>query len=265
MPETLNYYQLGQGSINLLFLHGLASDSGFWLPLISKINKSKYTIHSFDLKGHGKSSFYDKNFSPSRLSCEVNESVKKHNLNDFILICHSYGGRVGLNMLLSATSSLAPSQLLILDTYWPEYQLRPTLQSVLARSTDIINRDPETDNVPVSATQALNLMRARTQKTTVPVKQKRSKNIETWGKIITSKELCQTLDNQVDEYVNLHKIKDFKNKIKLIYGGDSLFLTSGQEANKKLGLELHIISKARHFFPRFQTAELIELINKLKK
>jgi pimeloyl-ACP methyl ester carboxylesterase len=264
MPETLNHYQLGKGSVNLLFLHGLASDSGFWLPLISMIDKSKYTIHSIDLKGHGKSSFYNKNFLPSQLSHEVNESLIKYDLNDFILVCHSYGGRVGLNMLLSGTSSLAPSQLLILDTYWPEYQQRPSLQSVLERSADSSKIDPVADNVPVSATHALNLMHARLKKTTLHVKQKRSKNLAAWENIIIDERLCQTIDSQVDEHIDLKKLKKLHGKVKLVYGGDSLFLASGQQASMSLGLDLHIIDNARHFFPRFQAAPLAELINELK-
>jgi pimeloyl-ACP methyl ester carboxylesterase len=266
MPEVLNYYQLGKGPVDLLLLHGLAADSGFWLPLVGQVDTSKYTIHLLDLKGHGKSSFHNTNFLPSVLSQEVIEACDRMDLNHYILVSHSYGGRVGLNMLMSAQSMTAPSQLLILDTYWPEFQERPTLQSVLARSTEHNNLDPSgNQNVPVSATQSLNLMRARVQKSSVSVKkQKRTKNLLTWEQIIADEELCRTIDSQVDERVDLNKAQRLGGKIKLFYGDDSLFLASGKQASKELGLKLHIIPNARHFFPRFQAGELAELINDLK-
>lgn len=266
MPEVLNHYQLGKGPVDLLLLHGLAADSGFWLPLVSQIEISKYTIHLLDLKGHGKSTFHDINFLPSLLSLEVGKFCERKNLSDYILVCHSYGGRVGLNMLTSERSPSAPSQLIILDTYWPEYQERPTLKSVLARSSEHGHLDPSSnENVPFSATQSLSMMRARAQRSNVPVKKKkRAKNLIAWEKIITNKELCHTIDRQVDELVDLNKARKFSTKIKLIYGGDSLFLASGQQASQQLGLELHTIPEARHFFPRFQAMELAKLINDLK-
>ena len=77
MPEVLNHYQLGKGPVDLLLLHGLAADSGFWLPLVSQIEMSKYTIHLLDLKGHGKSTFHDK---ITGLPGEVVLSDEKDNL-----------------------------------------------------------------------------------------------------------------------------------------------------------------------------------------
>ncbi|MDA9149630.1 alpha/beta hydrolase, partial [Synechococcus sp. AH-229-G18] len=99
MSEKLNYYQLGNGPNDILLIHGLAADSGFWLPLVNYIDKTKYTVNLIDLKGHGKSSFNDVAFLPSVLSLEVVELIETREYSNLILVGHSFGGRVVLNML----------------------------------------------------------------------------------------------------------------------------------------------------------------------
>lgn len=261
MEEHLNYICVGSGNTNLVFLHGLAADSGFWLPLISLFDKSRYTIHLLDLKGHGKSTFNNLSCLPSLLSKEVSSLLSEKNLTSFSLVGHSFGGRVALN-LLNAMPSINIRSIFILDTYWPEFQERPSIKNVASRSKGNNDQSLMSDeNDPISATQAFQLMRSRMKSTDHKIKKKnRTNNLATWEKIISDNELSPILDKEIDELVECELIKPFAKKTKLIYGSDSLFLSSGIDASKYFNMKLTVLPMARHFFPRHQAVETADLI-----
>lgn len=262
MSEKLNYYQLGNGPNDILLIHGLAADSGFWLPLVNYIDKTKYTVNLIDLKGHGKSSFNDVAFLPSVLSLEVVELIETREYSNLILVGHSFGGRVVLNMLPNMAKH-DPSKIIVLDTYWPEFQVRPSIKSVVNRSIDNDKGKPfENDENSISATQALQLMKKKNVgKANKIKKSKRTRNLSIWENIINDKDTCRLLDKQIDELIDTEILEKYHNKIDLIYGGDSLFLNSGEVASKKLKIDLTIIPKARHFFPRDQAKTTADILN----
>ncbi|CEI70852.1 hypothetical protein FVEN_g672 [Fusarium venenatum] len=51
--KQFNYKRQGSGSNHIVFVHGLGGTMDYWTPLISKLFLSEYSLHLFDLEGHG--------------------------------------------------------------------------------------------------------------------------------------------------------------------------------------------------------------------
>ena len=265
MVEQLNYYSIGDGEKHVLLLHGLAADSGFWLPLISQIDKSLHTLHLVDLKGHGKSSFNDTDMSPSRLADEVALLMESKGFAPSTLICHSFGGRVGLNLLLALENNLPPLSLILLDTFWPEYQARPRMRDIPGIfNVDHLGDDLSThEDAPITPSTVLRILQARQAKNLGKNKSRRLANLATWKSIIASKELSMRVDVQIEQSIDLESVKRLSPRISMVYGSDSSFHESGLRASHELGISLTTISNARHFFPHRQADQLFEIIDSL--
>lgn len=262
--ETLGYISVGCGEKNLVLIHGLASDSGFWLPLVSKIDKNEYTVHLVDLRGHGKSTFKNRSLLPCLLAKDIYALCRERRIRRPLFVCHSFGGRVGLNLMQEKEVN-DDVHLLILDTYWPEFQERPSVRAVLERSED--NMLPEglsDDDIPVSATKSLEIMRRRLSKRGEGVKKKkRNENIKIWDEIMKDQDEIRRIDEEVDQGIVIERIKSARDRIHMIYGSNSIFIKSGIYARDKLGIECEILANARHFFPRSQPETIADKISEI--
>lgn len=263
--EELGYISVGSGEKNLVLIHGLASDSGFWLPLVSEIDKSEFTVHLIDLRGHGKSTFRNRSLLPSLLANDVYTLCRSRQITRPLFVCHSFGGRVGLN-LVQTKEVQDESYLLILDTYWPEFQERPSMGAVIRRSgEDIKPRGLSDEDIPVSATRSLEIMRGRANKSREGIKKKkRQANIRAWDEIMNDQEETRRIDKEVDEFVTIEEIQNARERIQMIYGGSSIFVDSGIHARDMLGIDCEILENARHFFPREQAAYIASKISEIR-
>lgn len=94
--QLLNYRIFGNGS-PVVFLHGFMEDYSMWDELIPHLPVQAVCI---DLPGHGKSPV-DFDAVPSILSMakEVEKIIRHENLKHPIIVGHSMGGYVGLELL----------------------------------------------------------------------------------------------------------------------------------------------------------------------
>jgi len=263
--EDLGYISVGSGVKNLVLIHGLASDSGFWLPLVSNLDKHEYTIHLVDLRGHGKSTFRNRSMMPSLLAKDIYKLCRSKHITRPLYVCHSFGGRVGLN-LMQEKNGEDNSHLLILDTYWPEFQERPMVRAVIERSEDNTRPKELSDqDIPVSATRSLEIMRARLSKRSEGIKKKkRQENIKVWNEIMNDQDEIRRIDNEVDQVIIIDEIQRVRDRIHMIYGGSSIFVDSAIHARDRLGIDCEILENARHFFPRYQAGFIAEKISKIR-
>lgn len=85
---------IGTGNINIILIHGLASRSEAWKPLVDILDKEKYRIRSFDLLGFGISpkpthvSYSTKDHARAIIHSLSKESLRNEK---FIFIGHSMG------------------------------------------------------------------------------------------------------------------------------------------------------------------------------
>jgi len=96
--QKIALHKWGNGSKNILFLHGWMSHSKRWKPYVESLDLTKYTLYSIDAPAHGLSSGKSLNIEAYRLA--VTTAIDKIGVIE-TLICHSLGSLVGAYMYLS--------------------------------------------------------------------------------------------------------------------------------------------------------------------
>ena len=88
------HYELhGEGSPELVFVHGWCCDRGYWREQTDYF-ASEYTVVCLDLGGHGDSGLGRDAWTMAAFGQDVVAVVEKLNLHQVVLIGHSMGGNV---------------------------------------------------------------------------------------------------------------------------------------------------------------------------
>ena len=84
----------------LVFVHGVSASSSAWIKYEERF-QLEYNILSFDLRGHGKSLKYKKyeDYQLQNFAIDIVELLKELDVNNIILISHSFGTLVALEFL----------------------------------------------------------------------------------------------------------------------------------------------------------------------
>jgi len=91
------YFKAGSSTAPvLLFLHGWRSEGKIWQKIM--MHFSEYTVYAIDFPGFGASDMPKRDFYLQDYADIVNDFVKKNNLDNVILIGHSFGGRAGIKL-----------------------------------------------------------------------------------------------------------------------------------------------------------------------
>lgn len=93
--EGLFYRKTGIGD-PLIILHGLFGSSDNWVS-IAKVLSENYCVYLLDLRNHGQS-FHDDTFTYEAMSLDVERFMRHHKLKDPVLLGHSMGGKVVMNI-----------------------------------------------------------------------------------------------------------------------------------------------------------------------
>lgn len=111
----INYYtgQIQSDKPNLVFLHGWGNDSQVWQKAISSL-ANEYNCYAIDLIGFGLSDKPKKGLSLETYVELFIEFTRKLNIQNPVLIGHSFGGRVGI--ILSANHPETLSKLVLVDS-----------------------------------------------------------------------------------------------------------------------------------------------------
>ncbi len=107
----LHYEQMGQGSEQILILHGWGRSLNEWLPVAKKLS-SKYTVTLLDLPGFGSSEDPTTPWDTYDYANLVLGFMKKLEIKSSIIVGHSFGGRIA-TILAANNSERVPSIVLI--------------------------------------------------------------------------------------------------------------------------------------------------------
>lgn len=97
--KVLSYIEVGSGK-PIVFLHGWGRSADDFMPLIDSLGED-YRMIAIDLPGHGLSSEPTGDLSLDGLVITINEFFKRLNIDDPILICHSFGARIAIKLAAS--------------------------------------------------------------------------------------------------------------------------------------------------------------------
>ncbi len=106
----LFYRELGQGQ-PILMLHGIFGSSDNWLTS-SRALSEHYRTFALDLRNHGQSPHDDEFDYPSMVR-DVLEFMEQHQLTNPVVIGHSMGGKVAMNLAVAHADKVA--KLIVVD------------------------------------------------------------------------------------------------------------------------------------------------------
>ena len=93
---SINYSSIGKGE-DVVLIHGLAANQGFWSPAVLMPLVRKYKVTLLDLRGHGHSSMPGEGYSSRELAGDLLALLKYIGVEKATLIGHSFGGVVALH------------------------------------------------------------------------------------------------------------------------------------------------------------------------
>lgn len=91
---------------NILILHGWGSNSSRWIKVQKQLTQNGYRVVMPDLPGFGNTKEPPSAWTISDYSNFVHEFTKKINLDKFVLIGHSFGGRIAIDYTIRYTEQL---------------------------------------------------------------------------------------------------------------------------------------------------------------
>jgi sigma-B regulation protein RsbQ len=104
-PVDIEYSITGRGDTTLLFIHGLNLDQTYWKDQVDEFSPA-YKIVTVDLAGHGKSGKDRQHWTIRSFAKDVIRVIDKEKLSNVILIGHSMGGDIALEIADSIPSSV---------------------------------------------------------------------------------------------------------------------------------------------------------------
>jgi sigma-B regulation protein RsbQ len=104
-PVEIDYSIKGTGDTTLLFIHGLNLDQTYWKDQVEEFSPSYKTV-TVDLAGHGKSGKEREHWTIRSFAKDVIRVIDREKLSNVILIGHSMGGDIALEIADSIPSSV---------------------------------------------------------------------------------------------------------------------------------------------------------------
>tara|TARA_B100000963_G_scaffold347624_1_gene354188 strand:- start:3997 stop:4764 length:768 start_codon:yes stop_codon:yes gene_type:complete len=97
--KILNSQQIGDGSKNVIILHGFLGMGDNWRGFAKKFDSRIFCFHLIDQRNHGKS-FWDESMSYDDMARDLLLFCNSQNIHKSILIGHSMGGKTAMKFSL---------------------------------------------------------------------------------------------------------------------------------------------------------------------
>lgn len=102
---SIRYRTLGRGIKTLLLIHGLGASLEHWYRLVPLLAE-EFKLIILDLPGAGRSDKPKRNYSLDFYTEVLEQFIDQLNLKDIVLVGHSFGGGVALQLAIKKKSVL---------------------------------------------------------------------------------------------------------------------------------------------------------------
>jgi esterase len=139
---NLFFRETGEGE-PLVLLHGVFGSSDNWLTQ-ARMLSDRYHTYALDFRNHGQSP-HDDRFDYPAMAADVLEFIESHKLQDPVVIGHSMGGKVAMNLAVAHPDKVA--KLIVVDIAPKAYDMRhyKILEGMQAVPIDQITTRDEAD------------------------------------------------------------------------------------------------------------------------
>lgn len=127
----LKYLDAGSGHPSLLFIHGWCCNRMHWQPQIEAF-RATHRVVAVDLRGHGESDKPDEDYGIQGFVDDVLWLMDQARLEQPVLVGHSMGGIIALNLLRRKPNAARAAVLVDSPVLPLPENLRPVMDSVLA-------------------------------------------------------------------------------------------------------------------------------------
>lgn len=131
--------------LTFVLVHGAWADASFWDGIAAQLRHMGHNVHAPEYPGHG--SDLNKNVTHAMQSQAVADYIIQHQLQDIVLVGHSFGGTV-----VQKTAELVPERIKRL-VFWNAFVLN--------------NGESANDELPPAAQQAFDQVRKASGNNTI--------------------------------------------------------------------------------------------------
>ena len=252
--------QIGGGPArDLVMIHGLGANSGFWYASAVRWFRRFGRVTLFDLPGHGESDMPQTGYTPGHLACVLGELLDHLKISRAHLVAHSFGGSVALCFAAGqphrvASLVLADPRLWAVEPPSTANAPGPRLQRL--RNAGLALTDSRLD---VSIQVLVELARLRLEKDdpgpaireALPGASTLFRGRRAAGKWLKLVETTRAYEEIIDSgELSVTEIERIQQPILAVYGGSSARKPSALALQQYCHrCELHVIPNAGHFFP----------------
>lgn len=258
----LNYRTLGEGSEDLILIHGLAANIAFWSLRLLRPLAERFRVTVYDLRGHGYSEMPRRGYSSTEMSFDLIGLMDHIGIESAHLAAHSFGGTIALNaasrspgrvrsvsLIDTRLKAVQPNQRLV---DWPHWQQ--------------VKKEFEKLDLHVDAYQediGLVLLEKVAEPEWQAVRQRLAKNalfvpFGGWssGKRTAKRflRLLRETESRAEFHgsdgLPLERLKAVDKPVQGIYGGNSRCLITGRRLHEIWEhCPIHVVADVGHYFP----------------
>ncbi len=251
MSALLNYKQEGQGQ-TVVLLHGLFGSSSN-LGLLARDLIQDYSVISIDLRNHGLS-FHSETHTYTDMAQDVAQLLAHLNAEPSIIIGHSMGGKVAMN--LAEVAPQLVKQLVVLDMAPVAYTTNRH-ENVFNGLLAVVEQEP------TNRQQAMDILAQHIE--IDGVRQFLSKSLYKDGNTMAWRFNVKSLLASYSEIIGWQELAPIDIPTLFIKGGDSDYLMpEHQQAVQKqfTQAKAHIIANTGHWLHAEKPAEVMRVIRK---
>ncbi len=123
---------------NLILLHGWGGSKSSLQPLANELTKLGYSTYNLELPGHGQTPQMSSEWTMRDFAFWLNHTIEELKLNDYILVGHSFGGKIIVESILA--NLVAPQQIILINIsgIQPKKNLKTTFWKFVAKKSTFI-------------------------------------------------------------------------------------------------------------------------------